>query len=432
MQFFRKMVNSVSNRRKFQKECIKICLLYLIIGFLWIFFSDRLAFAISPNNTTLLVINTYKGTVYVIVTTIIIYLLLRGLLIKVERSEKENLYLSYYDVLTGLYNRRYYEMEVKRLDNEKNLPISVIMADLNGLKMINDAFGHQLGDHLLKKAAGCIKSVCRPQDVLARWGGDEFVILLPNTTYEETEKIVEKISTHCCRESIEMIQVSMSLGWDTKVSCDVSFSEILKNAEDDLYKHKIIQNQGLRGDLIKTIIKTLYEKNPREERHSERVGEVAQKIGAALGLSETEIGKLKLIGHLHDIGKIAIEDGILNKAGKLTEHEQEEVQRHPEIGYRILCATSEMQDLADCVLAHHERWDGKGYPRGISGTEIPIEARIIALADSYDAMSSERPYRKALNEEVILYEIRRNAGYQFDPDIARVFVENILGQQWNE
>jgi diguanylate cyclase (GGDEF)-like protein len=270
-------------------------------------------------------------------------------------------------------------MEAKRLDTEKNLPISVIIADLNGLKMINDAFGHQLGDQLLQKVAGSIKSVCRPRDVLARWGGDEFVVLLPNTTYEETEKIVERIEELCCSESIDMIHVSISLGWDTKASADIEISEILKTAEDDLYKNKIIRSQGLRGDLINTIIKTLYEKNPREEKHSERVGEVAQKIGAAIGFSEIEIGKLKLIGHLHDIGKIAIEDGILNKAGKLSEREQEEVQRHPEVGYRILTATSEMQDMANCVLAHHERWDGQGYPRGISGEQIPIEARIIAL-----------------------------------------------------
>lgn len=411
---------------KYQKECIQISLIYLIVGMLWIFFSDSLAYSISPNKAVFLLMNTYKGMVYVLVTSVILYLLLRSLLKKVEQSEKDNLYLSYYDVLTGLYNRRYYEMEVKRLDTEKNLPISVVMADLNGLKMINDAFGHQLGDQLLKKAGDAIRSICRDKDVLARWGGDEFVILLPNTTHEEAEKVVDQIKEICCRESIDLFHVSLSLGWDTKVSMDVDFAEILKNAEDDMYKHKIINNEGLRGKLINTIIKTLYEKNPREEQHSERVGEVAQKIGAAIGFSETEAGKLRLIGKLHDIGKIAIEDGILNKTGRLTEKEQEEVQRHPDIGYRILSATSEMLDLADCVLAHHERWDGKGYPRGLSGEQIPIEARIIALADSYDAMSSERPYRKALDEEVILYEIRKNAGYQFDPDIARIFVERVM------
>ena len=323
-------------------------------------------------------------------------------------------------------------MEVKRLDSEVNLPISVIMADVNGLKIINDAFGHQLGDQLLQKAANSIRSVCRTNDVLARWGGDEFVVLLPNTTYEEAEKMVDQMREFCARQSLDVVQhVSVSIGWDTKASMDVDIEEILKNAEDDMYKHKLILSEGLRGNLINTIIKTLYEKNPREEEHSERVGEVAAKIGAAIGFSETAASKLKLIGHLHDIGKIAIEDGILNKAGRLTEKEQEEVQRHPDVGYRILSATSEMLDLADCVLAHHERWDGRGYPRGLAGEEIPIEARIIALADSYDAMSSERPYRKALNEEVILYEIKRNAGNQFDPDLARVFVEKILGKPWN-
>jgi putative nucleotidyltransferase with HDIG domain len=223
----------------------------------------------------------------------------------------------------------------------------------------------------------------------------------------------------------------MSFGWDTKLLVDTGFAEIMKNAEDCMFKHKIIQNEGLRGNLINTIIKTLYEKNPREESHSKRVGEVAQKIGTAIGLSETETEKLKLIGHLHDIGKIAIEDGILNKAGQLSEREQEEIRRHPDVGYRILSATNEMLEFANCVLSHHERWDGKGYPRGLSGCEIPIEARIIALADSYDAMSSERPYRKALDEDVILYEIKRNAGYQFDPELTRIFVEKVLMKSWN-
>lgn len=432
LQFFKSIAGRLPRRYKYQPECIRLSLIYLIAGVLWILFSDQLAYMISPNKTFFLMITTYKGTVYVIITTIILYLLLRGLLIKVEHSEKENLYLSYYDVLTGLYNRRYYEMEVKRLDEEKSLPISVIMADVNGLKLINDAFGHQLGDQLLQKAANCIRGACRTNDVLARWGGDEFVALLPNTTYEDAAKIVDQIKELCAQESIDVVHhVSVSIGWDTKTSMEVTIEEVLKNAEDDMYKHKLILSEGLRGNIINTIIKTLYEKNPREEEHSERVGEVAAKIGVAIGFSETAVGKLKLIGHLHDIGKIAIEDGILNKTGRLTEREQEEVQRHPDVGYRILSATNEMLDLADCVLAHHERWDGKGYPRGLSHEQIPIEARIIALADSYDAMYSERPYRKALNEEVILYEIKRNAGYQFDPELARAFVEKVLGKPWN-
>lgn len=430
LQILINSVGAMTSKYKYQKECIQISLIYLAAGILWILFSDRIAFMISPNEAFFLMINTYKGLIYVVVTSTILYLLLKSLLKKVEQSEIENLYLSYYDVLTGLYNRRFYEMEVIRLDAEKNLPITVVMVDVNGLKMINDAFGHQLGDKLLQRTADAIRGICRKQDILARWGGDEFVLLLPNTAGMEAELIVSGIKECCSKQSTDMIHLNISIGWNTKWSMDVDFAEIMKNAENDMYKHKIIKNEGLRGDLINTIIKTLHEKNPREEKHSKRVGEVAQKIGAAIGFSDIEAGKLKLIGHLHDIGKIAIEDGILNKNGHLTEREREEIERHPDVGYRILSATSEMLDLADCVLAHHERWDGKGYPRGLSGEEIPIEARIISLADSYDAMSSERPYRKALDEEVILYELRRNAGYQFDPVIAKVFVEKVLERQW--
>ncbi len=431
LQFLKKIFAFIPFRYKYQQECISITLIYTLIGILWIFFSDRLAYLLSPDDTFFFMINTYKGIVYVLVTSIILYVILGRLLKKVEQSEKYNLYLSYYDLLTGLCNRRYYEMEVERLDAEKNLPISVIMADVNGLKMINDAFGHHLGDQLLQKVAEMIRARCRKGDVVARWGGDEFVVLLPNTAYGEAEKVVDRIKEDCGRESLDMIHVSMSLGWATKSSMDVSFAEILKNAENAMYKHKIIQNEGLRGNLISTIIKTLYEKNPREEKHSERVGEVAQKIGAAIGFSETETSKLKLLGHLHDIGKIAIDESILNKEGKLTEREQEEIKRHPDVGFRILSATNEMPDFADCVLSHHERWDGKGYPRGLAGCEIPIEARIIALADSYDAMTSERPYRKALDDAVVLYEIKKNAGYQFDPDIAKAFVVHVLGKPWD-
>jgi diguanylate cyclase (GGDEF) domain len=431
LHYLKKSFKQLTADYKYRQECIKISLIYLVIGCLWIFCSDWLAYVISPNEDFLFMINTYKGLIYVLITFFILYFLISSLLKKVEQSEKENLYLSYFDVLTGLYNRRYYEMEVKRLDNEKSLPISVIIADINDLKMINDAFGHRLGDQLLQRAAEAILSCCGNKDIVARWGGDEFIILLPGRTLDETEETAERIVEACCSKCVDGVKLSMSLGWDTKVSADEKIEEILKNAEDRMYKHKLIQIKGLRGDLINTIIKTLYEKNPREERHSERVGEVAAKIGAAIGFSEMSADRLKVIGHLHDIGKIAIEDGILNKEGSLTEKEQEEIHRHPEVGYRILSAANEMLEMADCILAHHERWDGKGYPRGLAAEEIPIEARIIALADSYDAMSSERPYRKALNEDVILYEIKRNAGYQFDPVLARAFVEKVMEKPWN-
>ncbi|HEY8909217.1 MAG TPA: PocR ligand-binding domain-containing protein [Desulfosporosinus sp.] len=347
-----------------------------------------------------------------------------------KKKEDEHLYLSYHDVLTGLYNRRFYEEEIKRLDTERNLPISIIMGDVNGLKLINDAFGHNAGDELLQKAAFAIRSACRTEDIVARWGGDEFVILLPRTDTEEADEIVRRIKEQYSNVYVNAISISISFGWDTKRTPDEDILKVLKSAEDYMYKHKFIENEGMRGNIISTIINTLHEKNPREEQHSQRVSEICQYIGNAIGFSEIKISKLKVVGLLHDIGKIAIEEGILNKPGKLTEQERDEIKRHPDIGYRILSSSYEMLELAECILAHHERWDGTGYPKGLKGEAIPMVARIIALADCYDAMTSERPYRNALSEEEALVEIRNNAGTQFDPNIARIFIEQVLVNRW--
>ena len=344
---------------------------------------------------------------------------------------EENLYLSYHDVLTGLYNRRFFEEEIKRLDIESNLPISIIIGDVNGLKIANDAFGHYNGDELLKRAAKVLRRACRRDDIVARWGGDEFVILLPKTTAEEAERIVRKIKESYSEEHINAIRLSISFGWDTKFKIAEDIKEVLKSAEDYMYKHKIIENERLRGNVINTIINTLHEKNPREEQHSKRVSEVCQNIGKAMGFSEIEISRLKVVGLLHDIGKIAIDEGILNKPGKLTGQERDEINRHPDIGYRILSSSYEMLELADCILAHHERWDGTGYPKGLKGEAIPRVARIIALADTFDAMTSERTYRKSLSDEEALIEIRKNAGTQFDPEISKIFIEKVLNKSWN-
>lgn len=350
---------------------------------------------------------------------------------KRKKNDNEILYLSYHDVLTGLYNRRYYEDEIKRLDSENNLPISIVIGDVNGLKLANDAFGHSKGDELLIIAARAIKSACRRDDIIARWGGDEFFILLPKTDSQEVEKIVKRINDIYAKENVNSISGSISFGWDTKKEIEEDIRTVIKNAEDDMYRNKISKREGNRSKTIWTIINTLHDKNPREALHSQRVSEICQTLGRIIGLSETEVSKLKTAGLLHDIGKIAIEESILNKSGKLSDQEFEEIKRHPEIGYRIISSSSEMLELADFILAHHERWDGLGYPKGLKGEDIPKVARIIALSEAYDAMTSERSYRRALSEEEAIAEIKDKAGTQFDPDIARVFIEKVLAKQWD-
>jgi len=346
------------------------------------------------------------------------------------KRNEEIKYLSYHDVLTGLYNRRFYEEEIIRVNSKEKLPISIIMGDINGLKLINDAFGHEEGDNLLKIAADTIQCMCRRDDIVARWGGDEFIILLPKTSREEATEIVKKIKDLYAKQQINGIAGSISFGWDTKGDMAEDIIKVLKNAEDYMYRNKTLEKESVRSNMIITILTTLHEKNPREELHSKRVSEICQNIGKVMGLSEIEVHKLKVGGLLHDIGKIAIAEEILNKPGKLTEQEWDEIKRHPEIGYRILCSSYEMLELAEGMLSHHEKWDGTGYPKGLKGEEIPKISRIIGLADSYDAMTSERSYRKALGEEVVIREIHENAGTQFDPEIAKIFVEKVLGKSW--
>ncbi|APF27745.1 diguanylate cyclase domain protein [Clostridium sporogenes] len=350
-----------------------------------------------------------------------------------ERKEMENKleYLSYHDQLTGLYNRRFFEKELKRLDVGKNLPLTIVMADVNGLKLVNDSFGHAAGDELLEKVSEVIKKGCRSNDIIARLGGDEFVILLPKTDIYETEQIVKNINALALKETVSAVNISISFGYGTKKKEGEKIEEILKKAEDYMYKKKLFESPSMRGKTIGAIINTLHEKNKREEEHSHRVSMLCQDMGHALGLTESETEELKTIGLLHDIGKIAIEENILNKREELTEDEWQEIKRHPEIGYRILNTVNDMLEIAEYVLYHHERWDGKGYPKGLKGEEIPLQSRIITIVDAYDAMTSQRSYRNALQEEIAIEELKINSGTQFDPELVRIFIEKVLNKSFD-
>ena len=335
-------------------------------------------------------------------------------------------YLSYHDQLTGLFNRRFFEEEVIRLDVEKNYPLTLVVADINGLKLINDSFGHTQGDKIINKVAEIILKGCRSDDVVARFGGDEYVILLPKTSYQETETIIKRIKEMFANEKVGSIGVSASFGWETKIDKFETTHEIFKRAEDFMYKQKLFESPSMRGKTISVIIKTLNEKNKREEEHSHRVSILCKDLGRAINLTEGETEELKTVGLFHDIGKVAIEESILNKEGKLDLGEWEQVKRHPEIGYRILSTVNEMAEMAEYVLAHHEKWNGKGYPKGLKGEEIPLQSRIISIADSFDAMTSERTYKRVLSFDEAIEELKKNAGIQFDPYLVEVFINKVL------
>ncbi len=343
-----------------------------------------------------------------------------------KKIEEELKYMSYHDQLTGLFNRRYFEEMIEQIDSKENLPLSIMMTDINGLKIINDSFGHALGDELLKMTAAVFKEGCRSGDVICRLGGDEFTIIMPQTDSDEAKIIAEKLKKLAAQKSIENIELSISFGYDTKTDGKESIADVLANAENYMYRYKLYERSSMRSETIDIIMNTLFEKSNRESMHSKRVGEICEQIAVKLDFSGNHINQIKIAGLVHDIGKISIDEKILNKPDRLNNTEWQAIKRHPESGWRVLSSSNEFSELAQICLAHHEKWDGSGYPNGIKGEEIPIEARIIAVADSYDAMTSDRTYRVRMSKEEAKGELLRCAGSQFDPRIVNVFVNHVV------
>jgi diguanylate cyclase (GGDEF)-like protein/PAS domain S-box-containing protein len=343
-----------------------------------------------------------------------------------KQAEESIRYLSSHDPLTGLHNRSFYIEELRKLDTAASLPLTVVMADLNGLKLINDSFGYAKGDELIRKAAEVIRQGRRAEDIVARIGGDEFIILLPNTDSVPAESIVRYMKELAATQSVGSIDLSISFGYDTRNDTGTSIEEVLKKAEDNMHRHKLYDGLSMRSKTIDIIMNTLFEKSDREMNHSRRVGGYCQDIAAMMQLDRDTISQTRIAGLMHDIGKIGIDENILNKPDRLSKPEFDEIKRHPEIGYRILSSANEFSDIAQYVLEHQEKWDGTGYPRGLMGEEISLQARIIAVADAYDAMTRDRAYRKGLSEEEAMAELRRCAGTQFDPTVVGVFVDSVL------
>lgn len=351
-----------------------------------------------------------------------VVLVFRDVTEKKEQSKKIE-YLSFHDELTGLYNRRFFEEEILRIDTARNLPISIVMGDVNGLKLTNDVFGHACGDALLKGIADVFRSVCRADDIVARWGGDEFVLLLPKTGKKEAQNIVSRIKTEFSKQHIKAIRGSISMGIDVKDTSGEKLPLVLTAAEEKMYVAKATELVTVKTDEINLIIQTLHENSQREKGHSLRVSKLCEALGKALNLPEVDVHKLNEAGYFHDIGKIALDPKILNKHYQLNEEEWNEFKKHPIVGYRILNSFDNTLNLAEPVLAHQENWDGTGYPKGLKGEEIPLLARIIAVAEAYDRIVHDSENYKARSKEEAIEKLKSHAGTQFDPKITQVFIE---------
>lgn len=357
------------------------------------------------------------------------FIMARGVVFDVHEykvKEEKIRFISTHDNLTGVYNRSYFEEQLLEYDKLENAhPISIFIADINGLKDVNDNFGQEEGNRLLISAVNVIKKVVGSEGIVARMGGDEFAVLLPNKDEKDVQHLINIIKYECQALEKEGLFLSMSIGTATKYTPDENIYDILFLSEERMFNKKLLESKSYRSHLIASLMNVMSEKTFETKEHCQRLASLSKEVAKKMNLNDERIEKLKILSLMHDIGKIAIPEHILSKPGPLYDEEWFEMKKHPEIGYRIAKKTPEFSYIAEEILSHHERWDGKGYPQGLRATEIPLEARILAVVDAFDAMTSDRVYRKAMSIDEALKELIDNAGTQFDPFVVDAFISVI-------
>ena len=325
-------------------------------------------------------------------------------------------YLSLHDQLTGLYNRAFFDDALEKINRKELLPVSIIVGDVNGLKLSNDIFGHTAGDRLLTDIADVLTDSCRAHDIISRIGGDEYVVLLPNTTEQTAAEILERIRTRLDGKEILAGRRALALGTATKTKMEERIHDVFDLAEDLMYREKTLRRSETQRQQLEVLLRMLFEKAPSEEHHAQQVQKHATYIGELLHLSSEDIRLLSRAGYYHDIGKVVLDRTLIETKGR-NPRMQKSYHDHASAGYRILNTFEETVDLAPLVLNHHERWDGTGYLRGLKGEEIPVISRILRLAEIWEREQLEHASFERKKE--ILLSL---AGTEADPYL----IEQIL------
>lgn len=373
-----------------------------------------------------------------------------GGLTDVEKEHRQNLtQMAITDALTGLYNHRFFQEELKEYTSEatKENPLSLIMIDIDYFKHYNDNCGHLEGDNVLKTLAVLFKETTARPGFAARYGGEEFVLVLPGCGSQAAVNIAEGIRSKV--ENLKFPGDEYQPGGNITISCGIatypthatSGRELIKHADQALYRAKYLnknkvelyfsvfdeldleENEKKLLDSIRTLVLVINAKDRYTYGHSERVTEYSIRLAEKVGLDQEDIRLLKYAAFLHDIGKIEIDRSILNKSDILNEEEWLILQQHPGWGSDIVKSVTQLQAAAAIILHHHENYDGSGYPGQLAGEDIPLLSRIIRITDSYDAMTSNRPYKKDMQPEEALQEIKRCKGTAYDPQLAEHFTK---------
>ncbi|TGE32151.1 HD domain-containing phosphohydrolase [Desulfosporosinus sp. Sb-LF] len=339
-----------------------------------------------------------------------------------KNYEAENLYLSQTDVVTTLKNRTFVEARLEKADKCLLCQSWIIMGDVNGLKLINDTFGHQEGDRLLRAIGEILRKCCSSDDSPARWGGDEFIILINDNNADYVDNLIWDIKRECSNMTGYQTPISISWGRAKKDELHTDMKAVIKLAEERMYRTKLLEGRSAKSSILSSLEQSLHEKHIETEEHTRRIAQLCVQIGMRMGLTQDELDEVALLGLLHDIGKIGIPEAILLKPVKLTTDEWEIMKTHSEIGYRIAVSTPELAHVADEILSHHERYDGTGYPQGLAGKEIPKLSRLLAIVDSYDVMTHARHYKEAMSVESAVQEVQSCSGKQFDPEMVEQFL----------
>lgn len=349
------------------------------------------------------------------------------------------------DELTELQNRRFfYERMQEELEASQRLkkPLSILMLDVDDLKLINDEFGHQVGDQVLRSFGRVLNHRVGEKNVTARIGGDEFAVILPGAGRKEADKIAWRIWDELAKTPVSetesaSIFLGVSVGTGGYPWGGETLEEIIHWADAKLYANKL-ERKGFKHNnrdgedekrLVAAVVDVLSSaldvRDKMTHRHARRVARMSAFVAREMALAEDQVLQIEYAAALHDIGKIGVTDGILFKNAALDDHEWLEMRRHSELGYKILNGVDFLRNAAEIVYSHHERYDGGGYPRGLVGEEIALGARVFAVVDAYDAMTSRRPYREAMSQEDALEEIMRHSGSQFDPVTVEAFMRMV-------